>query len=180
WSGPPRDKKAVAVAAVRRKTAAVNHRSGSHARQRLNLLQQLSEEFRLAAPFLVAGSKQGDPHGQHMVRVEAEVNLVQIDEGLDQQSGSDQKDKSKSEFSTHQKPTQTVAPPACGRTPAALFERLVEVNLGRSESGHESEGDSREDGKNQSKRQNPGMDSGLAKSRRVFWGERLQERNAPR
>src|SRR2546426_8841577 len=106
-----------------------------------------------------------------MVRVEAEVNLVQIDEGLDQQSGARQKDESKSEFGTHQKPAQTVAPPARCRTPAALFERLVEVNLGRSESGHESRGDSREDGKNQCKRQDPGMDSGLAKSRRVFWSE---------
>src|SRR5207248_832030 len=144
------------------------------------LLQQLSEEFRLTAPLLVAGSQQGDPHRQHIVRVEAEVNLVQIDERLDQQSGSHQKDKSKSEFSAHQQPTQTVGAPARGRATAALFERLVEVNLGRSQSGHESEGDSREDGKSQSKRQNPGMDSGLAKSRRVFWGERLQERNAPR
>src|SRR5207237_5445663 len=88
WSGPPHDKKAVAVAAVRRKAATVNHRSGSHARQRLNRLQQLAEEFRLAAPFLVAGSEPRDPHRQYIVRVEAEVNLVQIDEGLDQQSGA--------------------------------------------------------------------------------------------
>jgi hypothetical protein len=65
-------------------------RGGLHTGDRSNALERLLIERRLLTIFRVFEIRQREAYRQYLVRIEPEVGLLQLQEALDHQAGSDQ------------------------------------------------------------------------------------------
>src|SRR5689334_5223482 len=72
--------------------------------------------------------RQWNPHGQEMMRAKARIEIPQMHETLDQQSGANQEDEGHRHFANNEKTAQAMALSPTG-VATALLQRLVEIKI---------------------------------------------------
>ena len=116
---------------IRRDAAVRRQRAGfgglHHARQRLQLGQQLAEEPLLFGRGLVLPLGERQPRHQNVVRIESQVHGLQRDEGPHHHAGAGQQHQREREFHDHQRIAQPAAPEAAAHAPAGILQRLDNI-----------------------------------------------------
>ena len=110
-----------------------------HAGQRPDPGDQRVEERGLLRRREIARLGKRDPRGQHLLGVEAQLDLLQAGEALEQQAGADQEHERQRHLRRDQHPA---GPVAAGRSaPAAILERGLQVGPAGMDRGDQAETD---------------------------------------
>src|SRR5215216_478950 len=88
--------------------------------------------------FLILRAGEGDPHCQSILRVEPGIGLLKQNKTLEKKPCSDQEHEGEGKLCDHKNIPDTLTPTP-GRTPAPLFQGLVQIRLRSMERGGNTE-----------------------------------------
>src|SRR5262249_17883597 len=115
---------------------------GYDAGQRAHALQRLPIKSVPLRQFAVFIAREQRSEHKRVLWVDSDVQRPQPEKGPDQQSRADKQYQRQRDFDHDQRASKPAMPCARPRAPAALFQRLIQVNLRRLKRGRESEYDS--------------------------------------
>src|SRR4029077_369079 len=102
---------------------------------------------------------QSNLRGQHARRVEAGVDVEQLDEAAQEQPGTSQEQNGEGSFRGNEEAPQAMRGAALGAGASALFQDLILDAAARFQRGNKAEEDSRPDGDREGKQQSAEIDS---------------------
>ena len=113
-------------------------------RQRVQPRQQRLEELLLRRRGLVLLARQRQARDEDVVRIEPEIDRLQLHEVAHQQSRAGQQHERERDFAHHERASELAAPESADDAAARVLQRIGHVFLRRLQRGHEPEHDGRE------------------------------------